>query len=222
MFYIGYLPSFWVRVRPMGSLEVTKLHSFKKVLASYFSVRMYQLPKFIPNLLHLPITHGAVFIFWAWICIAFSDVGAYFVGKNFGNTKLEKVSTAAGATSPNKTLEGVFGGCAVSGVLGMLGAWVMNWGKRWYLWGFGHGVVLAMLGLIGDLTASMLKRDAGIKDFGDFIPEHGGGERAKRASLFEDSSDEVREMATDIMATPTTKLTHLIRLACLLVSLVLQ
>jgi phosphatidate cytidylyltransferase len=34
--------------------------------------------------------------------------------------------------------------------------------------------MLALLGLIGDLTASMLKRDAGLKDFGDFIPEHGG------------------------------------------------
>ena len=37
-----------------------------------------------------------------------------------------------------------------------------------------HGVLLALLGLVGDLTASMLKRDAGLKDFGDLIPEHGG------------------------------------------------
>ena len=37
-----------------------------------------------------------------------------------------------------------------------------------------HGLCLGLLGLIGDLTASMLKRDAGIKDFGDLIPEHGG------------------------------------------------
>jgi phosphatidate cytidylyltransferase len=35
-------------------------------------------------------------------------------------------------------------------------------------------VLLALLGLVGDLTASMLKRDAGLKDFGDLIPEHGG------------------------------------------------
>lgn len=37
-----------------------------------------------------------------------------------------------------------------------------------------HGILLALLGLIGDLTASMMKRDAGVKDFGDILPEHGG------------------------------------------------
>ena len=55
----------------------------------------------------------------------------------------------------------------------MLGAWVMKW-PFWYLSGCVHGVILALLGLVGDLTASMLKRDAGLKDFGDLIPEHGG------------------------------------------------
>jgi phosphatidate cytidylyltransferase len=48
---------------------------------------------------------------------------------------------------------------------------------RWPYWvwtGAAHGIMLGLIGLIGDLTASMLKRDAGIKDFGDLIPEHGG------------------------------------------------
>ena len=163
-----------MRVRPMGSLQVTKLHNFKKMLCSYLNIHRSKLPRWLPNVVHLPITHGAVFVFWSWLCIAFSDVGAYFVGKNFGQTKLGRFSPAAGQTSPNKTVEGVIGGCLVSGGLGMLGAWVMEWGKYWWALGFGHGVILAMLGLIGDLTASMLKRDAGIKDFGDLIPEHGG------------------------------------------------
>ena len=53
------------------------------------------------------------------------------------------------------------------------GAWVQKW-PLWPITGAVHGVMLALLGLLGDLTASMLKRDAGLKDFGDLLPEHGG------------------------------------------------
>jgi predicted CDP-diglyceride synthetase/phosphatidate cytidylyltransferase len=58
-------------------------------------------------------------------------------------------------------------------VLATLGAWVQKW-PYWAILGPIHGVMLALLGLVGDLTASLLKRDAGLKDFGDLIPEHGG------------------------------------------------
>lgn len=49
----------------------------------------------------------------------------------------------------------------------------MKW-PFWPITGFVHGIALGILGLVGDLSASMLKRDAGIKDFGDLLPEHGG------------------------------------------------
>ena len=65
------------------------------------------------------------------------------------------------------------GGCIISAILATLGAWVQQW-PYWLVTGPIHGVLLALLGLVGDLTASMLKRDAGLKDFGDLIPEHGG------------------------------------------------
>lgn len=131
------------------------------------------LPSFLPKTIRFPITIGANFIFWTWLCIAFSDVGGYFAGRRFGRTKLGAISPAAGKTSPNKTIEGVVGGCIVSAVLATLGAWVQKW-PYWLVVGPVHGVLLALLGLVGDLTASMLKRDAGLKDFGDLIPEHGG------------------------------------------------
>ena len=128
----------------------------------------------IPDrLIHLPITTGAVFIFWSWISLAFSDVGAYFVGRKYGKTKLGEISPAAGATSPNKSVEGVIGGCAFSAAFSIFGAWVQKW-PYFVVTGAIHGIILGLLGLIGDLTASMLKRDAGLKDFGDLIPEHGG------------------------------------------------
>jgi CDP-diglyceride synthetase len=131
------------------------------------------IPSFLPKTIRFPITIGANFIFWTWLCIAFSDVGGYFAGRRFGRTKLGAISPAAGKTSPNKTVEGVVGGCIVSAALATLGAWVQKW-PRWAIVGPVHGVLLALLGLVGDLTASMLKRDAGLKDFGDLIPEHGG------------------------------------------------
>jgi phosphatidate cytidylyltransferase len=174
MFYLGYVPSFWVRLRIMGSnREPTRLASIAGPVLRYLQRQGQSLPHFVPSAIHLPVTSGAIFIFWTWLCLAFNDVGAYFVGRKFGRTKLGVISPAAAATSPNKTIEGLIGGCAVSAMLAIFGAWVQRWPFP-ILSGAVHGIILGLLGLIGDLSASMLKRDAGIKDFGDLIPEHGG------------------------------------------------
>mmetsp|Transcript_2881 Transcript_2881/g.5336 ORF Transcript_2881/g.5336 Transcript_2881/m.5336 type:complete len:579 (+) Transcript_2881:87-1823(+) len=173
MFYLGYIPSFWVRIRQLGGdiVQPTRLAPLVKPLLDRLGQK--KLPAFLPKTIHFPITAGANFIFWTWLCIAFSDVGGYFAGRKFGKTKLGAISPAAGKTSPNKTVEGVIGGCAFSMALATLGAWIQEW-PYWMVLGPIHGVLLALLGLVGDLTASMLKRDAGLKDFGDLIPEHGG------------------------------------------------
>lgn len=176
MFYLGYVPSFWVRTRMIGmglGREKTRLAPIMAPALRYLEAKGKHLPAFIPNSIHLPITTGAIFIFWTWLCLAFADVGAYFVGRKYGKTKLGVIAPAAGATSPNKTLEGVLGGCAISASLGILGAWIQKWPAPAFT-GALHGTVLALLGLLGDLTASMLKRDAGVKDFGDLLPGHGG------------------------------------------------
>ena len=78
-----------------------------------------------------------------------------------------RVAPAAGAASPNKTIEGFIGGSFVCACFATAGAWVQHW-PYWYVTGPFHGVLLAFLGLVGDLTASMLKRDAGLKDFGEY------------------------------------------------------
>ncbi len=173
IFYLGYIPSYWVRIRLIGGdiVQPTRLQPIVKPILD--SLGQNKLPYFLPKTIRFPITAGANFIFWTWLCIAFSDVGGYFAGRKFGKTKLGAISTAAGKTSPNKTVEGVIGGCAFSVVLATLGAWIQKW-PYWLVLGPIHGIMLAVLGLVGDLTASMLKRDAGLKDFGDLIPEHGG------------------------------------------------
>jgi phosphatidate cytidylyltransferase len=172
MFYLGYVPSFWVRTRAFGAnINPTRLYPFTSELRSFlFDKFGFLLPN---SYIVFPITEGAVFIFWSWLSLAFSDVGAYFVGRKYGKTKLGTISPAAGATSPNKSVEGVLGGCVTSAILSIVGAWIQKW-PYWWITGAIHGINLAFLGLIGDLSASMLKRDAGLKDFGNLLPEHGG------------------------------------------------
>jgi len=174
MFYLGYIPSFWVRIRMIGSgRDPTRLAPLLAPILEAMGQKASSLPAFLPKCIHLPITTGAIFIFWTWSSIAFSDVGAYFAGRKFGKTKLGKIAPAAGDASPNKTVEGYLGGTLFAACFATAGAWVMRW-PFWYVTGPVHGALLAFLGLVGDLTASMLKRDSGMKDFGDLLPEHGG------------------------------------------------
>jgi phosphatidate cytidylyltransferase len=106
-------------------------------------------------------------------CIRESFAGAYFIGKNFGKHKLSTISAAAGAASPNKTVEGAIGGFISCAFISTLGAYFMGW-PAWLLTGPTYGFMLAIIALVGDLTASMMKRDAKMKDTGNILPGHGG------------------------------------------------
>jgi CDP-diglyceride synthetase len=173
MFYLGYIPSFWVRIRLLGASEPTRLAPILGPVLEAMGEKATNLPDFLPKAVHSPITAGAIFIFWTWISIAFSDVGAYFGGRKYGKTKLGVIAPAAGEASPNKTVEGFISGTLFGAAFSTAGAWVMKW--PWpFLTGPIHGMFLSFLGLVGDLTASMLKRSSGLKDFGDLLPEHGG------------------------------------------------
>ena len=75
--------------------------------------------------------------------------------------------------SPNKTWEGLLGGCASAMACSTLGAVLMGWPRPW-LSGALYGLMCTIMALIGDLTVSLLKRSAGVKDTGTLLPGHGG------------------------------------------------
>jgi phosphatidate cytidylyltransferase len=103
------------------------------------------------------------------ICAVGSDVAAYFVGRSMGRTPLLP------HISPNKTMEGVVGGAVAAIVLGALvGTALHPWADKGLGAGLVLGILVAILAPLGDLVASLIKRDLGLKDFGAFLPGHGG------------------------------------------------
>jgi phosphatidate cytidylyltransferase len=121
----------------------------------------------LPNLVGVPYEQGASFVFLVVAVTWASDTGAYTIGSLLGkHTLLPRVSR-------NKTWEGAFGGVLFAGVAG----WIASVTFAGYLaaWeGVVMGVLASLVGLLGDLFESMLKRDAQIKDTSHLIPGHGG------------------------------------------------
>lgn len=107
---------------------------------------------------------GLDLLIWAFVVTWATDIGAYFAGRSFGKRKL------APTISPNKTVEGLYGGIASSTVFG--GAWVLANGLTMPL--LALAPVLAIAAQAGDLFESGMKRRAGVKDSGTWLPGHGG------------------------------------------------
>jgi phosphatidate cytidylyltransferase len=121
----------------------------------------------VRNLPHnILIGEGLQVTFLAYGCIIASDIGAYFVGRAVGKTRLSDIS-------PKKTVEGAIGGILMGMVLALSGAYFLAW-PWWWLSGGILGFLIGLTSLLGDLTESLMKRDAGVKDSGDLIPGHGG------------------------------------------------
>lgn len=114
--------------------------------------------------------NGKILIWFVLIASWGSDIFAYFIGRHFGKHKLT-------AVSPNKTVEGAVAGVVGAILLGILFTILCN-----TIWGVGINylligcimAVLSIVGQIGDLAASSIKRYCEIKDFSELIPGHGG------------------------------------------------
>jgi phosphatidate cytidylyltransferase len=141
LFYLGFLPSHWVRLRTLAE------------------------PLFSPRWPHhsgLALTLLTFLMIWA------ADCAAYVWGSRYGRTPLSGVS-------PGKTVEGALAGLLGAVLVGAAGLPLVGWsGSLGVVAGALLGGLVALMALVGDLTESMLKRDAGVKDSGELIPGHGG------------------------------------------------
>lgn len=119
----------------------------------------------------LVLPGGKCLIFVPFLMAFLSDTGAYFIGVFFGKHRLCPL------ISPKKSVEGFIGGI-VTAVLGMLlFGLVMEKAFLFqvnYLLILVYGLLGSVAGVMGDLTMSVIKRQVGIKDYGNLIPGHGG------------------------------------------------
>ncbi len=107
---------------------------------------------------------GLELLLWVFITTWSVDIGAYFAGRTIGGPKL------APAISPNKTWAGLIGGMVAAGVFGGLWAWLLELPSILIL----LAAPFALGAQMGDLFESWLKRKAGVKDSGQWLPGHGG------------------------------------------------
>jgi phosphatidate cytidylyltransferase len=118
-------------------------------------------------IIHRDAAHGSAWVLLA-IAVTFgNDTGAYFAGRALGRHKLYPL------VSPAKSVEGAIGGMAASVAI-LIGARATL--APWLTWGdcFLVGVPAGVIGPIGDLVESLIKRSGGVKDSGRIIPGHGG------------------------------------------------
>jgi phosphatidate cytidylyltransferase len=110
-------------------------------------------------------SNGPWLFIWLVAIVAAADVGAYFVGKSLGRHKL------APQISPGKTREGLLGGLICAALVSAAGAGFAGESVVAFA---GVGLVIALFSVVGDLTVSLFKRSAGLKDSGRILPGHGG------------------------------------------------
>jgi phosphatidate cytidylyltransferase len=156
----------WVTRYPAGFSNDSLQHVLKALVG---------IAVLVPSFLALSIlqqgwrAENALSLFFLLVLIWAADTGAYFAGRAFGKTKL------APRVSPGKTWEGAAGGFALSAAVAAAGGhWVFHLGGDELLIFVTMCVIVVAFSIVGDLTESMFKRHAGVKDSGRLFPGHGG------------------------------------------------
>ena len=116
-------------------------------------------------------TTGRFLVYAPFIAAFMSDTSAYFAGRFFGKHKLAPI------ISPKKTVEGLYGGFLGAVVSMMLYGIILQFACDLsvnYFYALIYGLLGSAAGVFGDLCFSAIKRQVGIKDYGNLIPGHGG------------------------------------------------
>lgn len=108
---------------------------------------------------------GPLLMLFLLLLVVAADVGAYFFGRRFGRNKL------APKVSPGKTWEGVLGGMLGAALVASVGVYGFDVPAATFI---GLSLVVVLASVVGDLTESLFKRHAGLKDSGSLLPGHGG------------------------------------------------
>ena len=156
VFYVAWLLS-----------HAVVLRFFYRAAVSHYDVARVESLGFTPE-------SGTFFMVYVLAVVIGCDAGAYFAGRALGRRKL------APAISPNKSVEGALGGVLFGMVCGLVSKLLFDWqwpdlsaAFPWYL-ALGFAVVISLVGIMGDLVESLLKRDAKVKDAGALLPGMGG------------------------------------------------
>ena len=111
---------------------------------------------------------GAQLLMYLFMLVWSADVGAYFVGKSLGKRKLMP------NVSPGKTIEGFLGGVVCASILTVIVGFSLQWSSDKFMTALMVTLLITSISVLGDLTESMFKRQAGVKDSGTILPGHGG------------------------------------------------
>jgi phosphatidate cytidylyltransferase len=111
---------------------------------------------------------GAQLLMFVFLLVWAADTGAYFAGKAFGKYKL------APNVSPGKTIEGFLGGLVCALVVAYFASLFFVISDEKLMVFFVASIITTLVSALGDLTESIFKREAGLKDSGTLLPGHGG------------------------------------------------
>lgn len=174
-YFMGLIPEKWLTLIVLAFFTLPIIELFRKKDQASLNMALGYFPSFflaLPLVLLMDITiknesYNPYLLLGFFILIWVYDSGAYLTGMLFGKHKLfERIS-------PKKTWEGLIGGGIISiltafFVLGRFFPDLLAW--QWAI----VAIIVIVFGTFGDLVESMLKRNAGVKDSGYFMPGHGG------------------------------------------------